>query len=156
VIDGSKDKWKEVSLLDSILCFALGNDKGQRECSRRKFNQYLSMRESVCTACGSAWVERLLKHRGNIREIRDFPSTIVVKNICYPWKSCDELRSELVDNAPQKSLVRRKQILSHYFSLDIFNEKTLPEVILLGLSIIYTQVRLLHCFVLFCFLICYS
>jgi hypothetical protein len=57
IIDGAKDQWRHVLLLDAIVCFASFNERSKQDCERRRFDQYSILRESVSAACGSSIVK---------------------------------------------------------------------------------------------------
>lgn len=53
VIDGPRERWRSIALLDAILCL-LSPNPNEYESKKRKFNQCSVLREAVVIACGEA------------------------------------------------------------------------------------------------------
>lgn len=116
-------------------------DKSRRESGRRRFNQYVALRESVCYACGEAWIKRIDRQSiAYLEHESEFPSSIALENVTFPWDSCDSLRHDFMIDAPKKSYNKRLQIIDGYFCINIFKEKTMFEILSTAVTIIYCQV----------------
>lgn len=141
IIDGAKGKWKYIMLMDCLLCFAMGSDRSVKECGRRRFNQYVALRESVCLAVSTSWILHLQAYSDTESSIESaqFPSSVNLTNIEYPWSTCALLHDFLTRNAPKKSYQKRLEILNIYFSNHIFETMTLNEVIVKTIQRIYCQ-----------------
>jgi hypothetical protein len=145
VVEGAKGKWSYVALFDCVLCFILGKDQNMnRELARRRFNQYAALRESVCIAVSASWIARVAQNISQFVPIEiEFPQNIQLVDVREPWDKSDHLFQFLMVNAPKKTIGKRAKILKTCFSLKVFQQKSLNEILSQGVSIIYRQVRFL-------------
>lgn len=150
-IDGSTSTWRDIVLLDCILCIFLKRKVNAKGGSRRLFNQYVAIRESVCVVCSQAWVRQLSQplntntnRFSSIIESIDvsFPSQVVLTEISQVWSSMDNLRAEFLHTTPKKSASKRHDIANHYFNLDVFRTKSLQHIALDVVNFIFREVSI--------------
>jgi len=149
VIDGSKAAWKDLVLLDCILCVLIGKQPNRKGGSRRKFNQYVALRESVCVVCSKAWVDQLTRHHNDTESLNlkstcsmRFPTHVQLDDINQVWSSIDDYRNESIETCPKKSVIKRSEILDTFFSLEIFRSQSLGDVLTYVVNIIFREVNL--------------
>lgn len=131
MVDGAKDKWKHVVLFDCLLAFALHSERSDHECERRRFNQYLALRESVCVACAEAWVLRCLKKSPCIQGINEMTLDINVEIVGVPfsWSNHTNLRQLLLSQSTRKTREKRRDIVEVLFGTCPCRMKRLQDIL---------------------------
>lgn len=116
-VDGAKEKWKDVILLDCLLAFSLNQERGKCEGKRRRFDQYTALRESVCIAIGEAWVrrfsERLMSPDPRIQEsVFVPPLSVTIYDVRYPWTNILSLRHQFLSQSTSSTWHKRSSIVT--------------------------------------------
>ena len=110
VVDGvTTERWCHIALLDTLAAFSGMKEKSKRECERRRFDQYHSLKKAIVAS---------IVHPQNIvgvdGKITTLPETVryEVVDIQYPWDSVENLRKILVDSFMSKSWARRQRAVN--------------------------------------------
>jgi hypothetical protein len=137
VVDGAKEKWCFIMLLDTLVAFTCKKEKRKHECERRRFDQYTALKESVMHAATKGQLVVLDQSQ------MAGASTLLKCTLCdvnYPWNSVDNLREGLVDNHTSKSWRRRYQCVHNLCNHPNMKDRNLIEILTIVIERILLQV----------------
>ena len=125
LVDGAKNKWKNLLLLDTVASFACKKERSRAECERRRFDQYAALREAVCKVTSEAFISR------SFRGVSSFPGDWMLVDFCSPWDSIEVLRAHFLEDSLSKSWEKRRQAADQLLDLSDIKEtmSILPMVV---------------------------
>jgi hypothetical protein len=115
IIDGVTDRWKSITLLDAVVAFSTMKERSRRDCERRSFDQYFSLRNSIYASV----LELNFPQQSNTEEIKQQslnamslfssdPFNLEISDVTAPWDSVQNLRETLIDKYMSKSWAKRQ------------------------------------------------
>lgn len=141
VVDGAKDYWKELIMFDCIVMCALDKPRSNKDCQRRKFDQYAAFRDSVCVACGEAWVNASLRETNGVFGAP--PESVVLVEVTSPWTSFKNLQDYFLNfTCNSKSLAKRSQAVTALFDSIVCLTMPLGNLLRTIVNNLYLQVEL--------------
>lgn len=138
VVDGPKEGWKPVILLDVLFC--IFNDSNYRNATaRRRFKQYNAFRESVMTACSEAMINELVHQNNSLDQELDSTKCNIV-DIPDMWRSNDALKLYFDNSKRCKSKQKVIEAVTQYFNTDCMRNDGICIIINTAVNHIYSNV----------------
>jgi len=150
VIDGPKDRWRHILLLDTLLCICSKLQVDEQDSRKRKFNQYAIFRVSVVNACSKAYVLQLCNNEylntsttnineSNLSNSSDLDFHCNVVDIPVEWSSNDLLRHHLTNKKACKSWKRILQNVNDCFDNYFLSQGGIVNVINTAVNCMYNE-----------------
>lgn len=143
-IDGATAKWCPIILLDTLISLLMENNESRcNEVLRRKFNQYSSLHEAVCTVVSETYVLNsfnFIKRNKNYYHKEKFPIDINIIDIPDEWMTSDKFRRNAsFQLLGTKSNHKMIEIVDTLISHHIINENGIVNIIKPVVSKIYKE-----------------
>ena len=142
-IDGATTKWCPIILLDALISLLMESNESRCNALKRKFNQYSSLHEAVCTVVSETYVLNsfnFIKRNNNYYHKEKFPIDINIIDIPDEWMTSDKFRlNSSFQLLGTKSNRKMMEIVDTLISHHIINENGIVDIIKPVVSKIYKE-----------------
>lgn len=127
-------------LLDTLLSICKGQYISNiHEVTKRKFDQYSTLREIIVNSCAEAFVEIQLNCESNVLS-QDLSPDCIVTDIPFEWNTNEALKRNITSTKQSKSYKKLVQLTNEYFHNNSYIGNGIVSVIGIAINQIYSQV----------------
>ena len=133
IVDGAKERWRPIQLLDAVLCAVYEKRPTDHRSSRRVFEHHESFQDSILRAMECAYEEAYGMQRGKVHPAASLikgPSCGILCDIRPPWSNFTQMRNQFLNHNPgsveaamskgsakKKGYMKRREIIGWFPAL---------------------------------------